>query len=344
MQTVQQKHEVNDMCPKYLVFNAVMALICFFLNGALGKLLYDLPLELFEYSAFSFKPIGTPNFSGNFFFKIVNPTVYLALSSTIAQRLLPEGYVTSMWLFILAFWLIRFFFILLKNSLAFLNITYEIQAFLLSVCLGECVFFCIIKPLIADGEGLWISPSELRDALWVAILAYVAKTIWDMLKRQYTVENLYPASKRYEIAIKRYEKFNEKYGAYIKNAISCSQADKLDVERQSQIIHLLYAIMIYEDYNRPWAYRMAEYVVKVVFKRHSKMSLGIMQIRSTYLLSDLESIDFAINIVCKPFLEGDPEAISSAISLYNPGADYHNEVNALYEMLHIDPVKPAVAV
>lgn len=319
---------------EYVVFNIIAAAGLFFLNGILGKLQYGFSGRLFEYGKFSLGGTADQSsFSGNFFQKIVNPTVYLSVVAAIVQYLLPVGFIESMWLLIPIFWVYRLLFMIVKNVFIFLNLKYEAIAFVLSLMLGETVFFKIIKSLFEKGQSIWIPTTELRDALWFAILAYLAKVTWEIMKKSFSGDNLYPESKRYELIWKRYNKFNRKYGDFIFDQISRRYVGKLNMDEQNRLASLLYAIMIYEDYNRPFLIRLAEHALKATAFRQRAMSLGIMQFKAFHTITDKESISYAIDFISWPFLRGMPEPESIAIDMYNHSPAYCDEVKAIYSVL-----------
>lgn len=317
---------------EYVIFNMIAAGGLFFLNGILGKLQYGLSGKLFEYGKFTFEGgADQSGFSGNFFQKIVNPAVYLAVVAAIAQHLLTVELIESMWLLIPIFWIYRLLFMITKNVLVFLNLKYEAIALVLSLLLGETIFFRIIKPLLVQNKSIWIPATELRDALWFAILTYLAKVIWEIMKQSFSNDNLYPDSKRRELVWARYDKFNRKYGDFIVDQISRRYIDRLNV--QNRLASLLYAIMIYEDYNRPFLIRQAEYILKVTLFRQRAMTLGIMQFKAFHKITNIESISYAIDFISLPFLRNTPDPEKAAIAMYNSASDYCTEVQAIYDIL-----------
>lgn len=321
------------MILRYVIFNAISALGLFLLNGQLGKLQYGISEPLFEYGRFTFESSDEQSFSGNFFQKIVNPAVYLAAIAASVQYFLPAPYIESLWLLIPLFWAFRLLYMIWRNVFIFLNLKYEIFAFIFSLLLGEGVLFCIILPVFHQDESIWISPTALRDALWYAILAYIAKTLWEIMRKAFCDENLYPNERQRNIVINRYNKFSKKYGDYIQETVSQASGDTLAPELQEQVILLAYAIMIYEDYCRPYIMRIAECIVKIAFLRHRPMSLGIMQVRTDKLICDNESIELAIPIIINPFLADADVSLYTAIFQYNPSHEYVTEVSAIYDML-----------
>lgn len=317
----------------YIGYNALFSLILFFLNGQLGKLQYGISEPLFEYGKFTFESSCKHNFSGNFFQKIVNPTVYLAVIAASTQYFLTVDYVESLWLLIPMFWLYRLMYMIWRNVFIFLNLKYEAIAFILSLLLGEGTFFYILLPLLHKEETIWISVTALRDALWYAILAYIFKTLWDIMRKSFEGQNLYPDTRRREIVMNRYDRFSNKYGDYIRESVFNASNGILSSDVQEQVIFLVYAIMIYEDYNRPITMRIVEWLVKATIFRCRTMSLGIMQVRTNQLVFDKKSIGLAIPRIIDPFLTAENSPICVAISQYNAGDEYKIEVNAIYNIL-----------
>ena len=321
------------MSPISIGYNALLALALFLLNGQLGKLQHGISEPLFEYGKFSFIPTSEQSFAGNFFQKIVNPAVFLAVASALTQYYLTSDYVESLWLLIPLFWLYRLIYVIGRNIFIFLNLKYEMIALLLSLALGEGVFFCIIKPLLVEGEPIWISSAALRDALWYAILAYLAKTAWEIMKKSFGEERIYPYERRRKTVMKRYDKFSMKYGNDILALLSNHPQESMPTETREQITRVIYAIMIYEDYNRPFVVRLAEWIMKATFFRWRTMSLGIMQVRTNRLISSRESIKLAIPPIINSFLTSQNDPIYDSIFQHNPDQNYVEETSAIYDIL-----------
>lgn len=321
------------MRPIIIGYNVLLALVLFLLNGQLGKLQHGISEPLFEYGKFSFMPTSEQSFAGNFFQKIVNPAVFLAVAAALTQHYLTSDYVESLWLLIPAFWLCRLIYIIVQNFFVFLNLKYEIIAFILSLALGEGVFFCIIKPLLVEGEQIWISFATLRDALWYAILAYLAKTVWEIMKKSFGEEKIYPYERRRKIVMKRYDKFSTKYDKDVLASLPNYLQEPMTVETREQIIRVIYAIMIYEDYNRPFGVRLAEWAMKATIFRCRTMSLGIMQVRTDRLISSRESIKLAVPSIVNSFLTSQDNPICDSIFQHNPDQNYVEETKAIYDIL-----------
>lgn len=122
---------------KTAVLNILLAIVLFFLNGLLGRLQYGAPGNLFEYGRFSFSMDGSENFSGNFFLKVFNPTIYTAVLCAVFQAVGYEEICRSLWLIAPAYWVIRILFILIRDFFEILNWRYEFYAAIASMLLCE---------------------------------------------------------------------------------------------------------------------------------------------------------------------------------------------------------------
>lgn len=331
------------MKPCYILINLALAFALFLLNVLLGTFKYDVSRKygsinsILAYGKFTFSADPSSSLSGNYFQKIVNPTIFLAVAAAILQNFATKEFLSSMWLLLPLYWGLRCVYMVFWNSFSFTNKKYEFFAFVLSLALGESVFFLIISPLLNSDEKIWIPVPALRDALWFAVIAFIFKTAWDILSRSLTKGNLYPEEKRQKYVRKKYEKFRRKYDGCIQQQIKDSEIDLLPKKTQDRIVCVLYSIMIFEDFNRPFFIRKLEVLLKRTFWKNREMSLGIMQVRSYKRISDFESIKLAMGIISKPFYSDEPNPIYAAVELYNSDDDdYVSEVITILEMIPKD--------
>ena len=92
--------------------------------------------------------------------------------------------------------------------------------------------------------------------------------------------------------------------------------------------------MIYEDYCRPPMVRELEYFIRFL-RLKREMSLGIMQYKTTEIITNNQSIELAIGKLFSYYTKENNIScgISSAIEAYNNGSDYLFEVHAIYSHL-----------
>lgn len=316
---------------KELGLNFFLAFLLFLLNGLLGKLQYHFRGNLFDYGRFSFDKASTENFAGNYFQKIVNPTVFLALLCALFQGAGYPSLCRCLWPLIPFYHLLCLLFAAVKNRLSLLPWPAEILSALLSLALGEAVLFTLILPLIRGGKRVFIPLEEFRNAVWFAILAYLGKTLWDIGKSFFTADRLYPPHRRQNSIAKKYDKFVRKYGGDI-----TKQVNALYPEAEGHKEHFLclfYAVMIYEDYNRPCFFRLLEQALKRICPAR-EMSLGIMQVKTRIPITDRESISLAVAKLLTAYLApSQGPSVFSALADYNPGLCYSDQVLGIYETL-----------
>jgi hypothetical protein len=106
---------------------------------------------------------------------------------------------------------------------------------------------------------------------------------------------------------------------------------------------IVYAVIIYEDFNRPKIARWIENLKFTVTKKPH--TLGVMQVRSDRLLSDFESVQLGSEKIVeayKKYIEklveknesfSECAAIHSIIEDYNTGSSYNSEVSELADII-----------
>ena len=315
-----------------LALNAALALGLFVLCRLLGQLQSGSLRIHFSYGTFGFSDAdGNRSFANNFFSKAIIPTIYLAVCCAVAQAL-HWAYIPTFWLIFPMYWGIRAVFLGALNRWGSIHLPSELAAFAVSLCLEFVIFRGVILPLLRDGLPIFIPPEELRSAVWYAILAYLAKLCWDISKERLTAEALYPEAKKAAIALSRYDKLSKKFGRYIARLIKAAypqyQPDQLS------FACLVYAVMIFEDFNRPPIPRTLERLLKLLRGPGHPMTLGIMQITTDHIISDEESIALGIQKLLQTFLdETNFDPVRAAIEDYNPDQHYVEEVCAIYDIL-----------
>ena len=214
---------------------------------------------------------------------------------------------------------------------------YEIYSVIASLVLSYFIFNYFILKLINLGESVFISLTELRDAIWYAIFAYCSVAIWKILKTSFfNLYNIYTNSNRDVILMKKYQYFKMIYGSYIAFYMNKTKLSILKTYCYREFTLLIYAIMIYEDFNRPSNVRRIEKILKYIFPSKVK-TIGIMQVRSTQIISDEKSIEIAINQLEKMYwkhLCDRENRIRYCINFYNSGEKYYDEVNSIFVRLN----------
>lgn len=318
-----------------VMLNFVLAIVLFVLNGILGRIQYMLRGNLFEYGEFCFSNSQFENYSGNFFLKIINPTIFVSICCAVSQNVGNQALCRSTWMIPLFYWSIRIVFVIVKQCYDIINWKVEFIAFVVSMAFAMGVLVWIVFPLLDSGESVFISPTALRDALWYAIVAYVVLTIWKIGKLSLVGDRLFPSTKIEQIVLRRYDILQSRFGDVVQKNV-----DKYypkDTDGKGEFICLVYAVMIYEDYNRPFVARMMELLKKrlqELFGKYKMMTLGIMQVQTYSIISDEISIEFAIKKLLASYLNNVyKDRVGHAIDDYNCSERYRLEVTGIYDVL-----------
>ena len=346
-------------CVKAIVMNFILAVILFFTNGFIGSLLS-------KYSFFDYEPLlyngqntddsrkGVTNFS----LKVIHPIIFMAVVATILQGILETDaipWIKTLWLLCPFYWLDQYIYAVVRNRTKFHLAHVERFNFVISFVFFETIFLLIVLLVTEEGKNtvpyLFIPLDELRNAIWYAIIAFVVKDIWQIFKSHY-VQSREMVNERVESVLKdRYYELSEKYGYKVDESIRnvfCDSICDRDMDLERNISYLIFAIMIYEDYNRSENFRKIENILHKIVS--GTMSVGIMQVQSMEPLTDDQSIEKACELL-KPEIDKevlevfkqnpDPQGLSSLaplfswkieeiIKTYNGKKLYCEEVKNLY--------------
>lgn len=344
-------------CVKAIVMNFILAVILFFTNGLIGSLLS-------KYSFFDYEPLlyGGQNTDNsrmgvtNFSLKVIHPIIFMAVVATILQGILETDaipWIKTLWLLCPLYWLVQYIYAVIRNRTKFHLAHVERFNFVISFVFFETIFLLIVLLVTEEGKKtvpyIFIPLDELRNAIWYAIIAFVVKDIWEIFKSHY-IQSREMVNERIEYVLKnRYYELSKKYGNKVDESIRnvfCDSICNIDFERH--ISYLIFAIMIYEDYNRSKNFREIENALHKIVR--GTMSVGIMQVQSKVPLNDNQSIEKACellgNEIDKQVLEvyrqnpdqQDPDCLTSLFSwkieeiirAYNGKRLYCEEVKNLY--------------
>ena len=274
-----------------------------------------------KYSSFSF--YNKDNKSGlNILIKIFFPTAYLIVVSCILYYLKIIDINSNVFYITIFYHIINWAAIVfVSKRVRLIDIRIEILTTLTSIISSLLVYYFFINKT----TDIFIDFNELKNGIWLAVITClfgtIIKGIYNMFETNISKQN----ERIVKYVKNRYNKFRQKYDSEI-------------FTKNTDIRCLIYAIMIYENYNRPWLARKFEYLKLIIFK---KATLGIMQVSSKKYISDKESIEKAVNIVNDCFFKqkksiGLEEKIENVLFEYNGSRKYVEEVKYIYDILKND--------
>lgn len=286
--------------------------------GVLKKEYIGIKYSSFEFSNNEKKPYGL-----NILIRMLFPACYIVICSGIFYETKNMKLVENIFLVSIFYYLVRWIYLI------FILQRKELQnwksEFIISI-IGSVISWGVYEIFITKTTQIFVSIEELRDGIWIAIITFVF-----VLLREYIYKNAYidndKENKRKEIYIlKKYEYFKNKYG-------------KLIATDNKEITNLIYAIMIFENFNRPAFIRIFENF-KCLFGIQA--TLGIMQVKTNTIISNKQSIELGCKIIEEKYEINKSknfeelyrcDVIDQTIFDYNPSYEYVDEVRSIYDVI-----------
>lgn len=229
-----------------------------------------------------------------------------------------KRYIVLYLMFYYLYRLILICFILRRKELY--SVRYELPIAIVGIGLGEV----INHHFLATEEILFITPSELREELWFAVILIMYEFCKKIMDTKFKQDNVLSVKQLDKYIINKFKTFYDKYN-------NCFE---ITAENNYMCI-FVYAIMIFEDFNRGPEKRFAE---RIKYRVTGQGTLGIMQVNADGVISDEESVKRAYNIISDFWGEeknhplGFNEATNYAMQ-YNPDENYASSVEFIYGTL-----------
>lgn len=244
-----------------------LAILLFFLINWIGR--HSFSVGYMQISMF-LKVEEAPAF--NFLFRVISPIVYLFFTSTILYKLGLDKYVTDFYFVSIYYVLFRLIFNLVTNRGLLMN---WFRQFIYWLAIISISYFSYVE-IIYKKENILPDFTTIANELWIIILVFMFHVM-----NQIRVSSDNTIKRKENYLKSRFVFFEKKYGTLINEKV---ENDKLKA--------ITYALMIYEDFNRPKAIRLLENIrFFMTKKRHS---LGVMQVQSDRYINDKESVELAI--------------------------------------------------
>lgn len=302
-----------------LLAHIILGIGLFFLINWIGKHSYS--IGYMEISIFV-KTEEAPAL--NFLIRVLTPIVYIIIVSATLYYFGLDKFVWNIYLVNIYYILFRLIFNLATNRGLLLN---WYRQFLYWTTIVVISYFTYEK-LIKVKANILPDFTTVANELWIIILIFIFQVANNLRFSEEATQ------KRKDKYLKsRYLYFKRFYGQLIK-----------DLTKNEILESIVYAIIIYEDFNRP---KIARQVENLKFRLTKKPhTLGVMQVRSDKIISDIESVRLGTEKIVnayKKYLENPTEgstdyfdyyAKNYIISDYNVGTSYNGEVNELADIIH----------
>jgi len=301
-----------------LLVHFILGIGLFFLINWIGKHSYS--IGYMEISIFV-KTEEAPAL--NFLIRVLTPIVFIIIVSSTLYYFGLDKYVWNIYLVNIYYILFRLIFNLATNRGLLLN---WYRQFLYWIAIVVISYFTYEK-LIKVKENILPDFTTVANELWIIILIFIFQVANNLRFSQEATQK-----RKYNYLKTRYHYFKRFYGQLIK-----------DLTNNEILESIVYAVIIYEDFNRP---KIARHIENLKFKLIKKPhTLGVMQVRSDKLISDSESVRLGTEKIVnayKKYLENPTENSSEyfdwhaknyIINDYNVGTSYNEEVNELAEII-----------
>lgn len=259
----------------------------------------------------------------NFLIRVLTPIVYVIIISAFLYYLGLDRFVVNIYLVNIYYIIFRLLFNLITNRGLLLNWFRQLIYWTAIILISYLTYDKIIKVR----ANILPDFTTFANELWIIILIFIFQVTNNIRFSKAATE------KRKQNYLKsRYYRLSELYGPIV-NEIT-----------KNQILEALtFAIMIYEDFNRPRIIRILENArFRLTKKTHT---LGIMQVRSDTLISDKESVWIGASKIVEIYngylheIKNNQYELSEwvaydyIISKYNGGTSYSSEINRLFSII-----------
>lgn len=213
----------------------------------------------------------------DFAFRVLAPTIFLAVSAALLYALNWDGLVRDYWRVTLLYFGVRWTYNVLMSRARLINWRKQGLITLIAVALS----FVVSEQLLIHRSVVLPSARGLSDEFWIVIIGFLYVTAgrvrWPTLGPS--------AEERKQAYLKeRYNYFRRRFGSVVSQHASSAMAEVLS-----------YAVMIYESFNRPSAYQLIENLV--LFPIGVANTLGPMQVTTSLRLPADEMVKLGVEHV-----------------------------------------------
>lgn len=233
-----------------------------------------------------------------------------------------------------AYIVIRYVVIFLLGRLYLLNLRYEFVIIFLTISSNIFVYYFVIKRNLSVDFVF----EEFKNQIELLLTFLLYDVFKNIIMKSF--DNRENTSHRKRYIRKNVALLKMKYQKIIANYLDKKyETDFANIKnKHSEILNILYAIMIYENFSRPKITRTIEFFVSK-FSDRTTLSTGIMQVQNKTdgngKRNDATSIYSAIDIILNSMAKNPNLSISDTAKIYNPSDndEYALEVEYIYNIL-----------
>lgn len=282
-------------------FLAAIGLFC--IVNWLGK--HSISLGYMQISV-SMEEDSSPAF--NFIFRVISPIVFFIFFIVVVQNLGFKEYTKNAYMIVIFYWAFRTVIRGLWGRMALTNKVGYFTCAIICICITYWLYFTVSKV-----DNILPDPKSLLNEMWILVILF----IYNVINRMQPSNNNALNRKEHYIK-KKYLEYKKEYNSIIKKRCHNQFYEAIT-----------YAIMIYENFNRPKFVRLIERIYFHITKKPH--TLGIMQVRTKNLIDDKTSIVMAIDIIKNATLKHKIKVKKDA-KKYKYKYKYDNLQYAVYEI------------
>lgn len=312
-----------------LAFHFCLALLLFLLVNILGRhsRLYGyMQLSLFA------KSDEAPAF--NYLFRILTPSVFIIIFSALLYHYNLDPLTKNIYLVVIYYLIFRISLNLILGRFYLFNWLVLIVRGGITVGLA----YSLYDKIISKREILMPDLKTISNELWIIIVVYLY-----VIANQFKGKKEETIERKHNYLKKRYKYFKSKYESIIS-----------EITSNEKLHSLIFAIMIFEDFNTPKFSRLFEYLL---FLFGFSKTIGLMQVETDTIISDEESLRIATKKIVgtqtafltgpteldnkfnlRPFYTGERplegRLLYKILRVYNKCDDYIKEVTDLYSFIN----------
>lgn len=258
----------------------------------------------------------------NFLYRAFSPIIFITIASAFFYTINADWLINNIFMVVIYYFIFRIIFNLATGRGLLLNWITQIAYMAVSIPVSLFIY----HKVIIHKAFLFPTSEELGSAIWLAVVAYIYQTF-----NKINLSDERTKKRKANYLDDRYQHYKMMYGSIINSATSDKSQEML-----------IYAILIFEAFNRPKIYRKIE---NILFYFGLAKTLGIMQFTTDRIINDEESVSLGAAKVVSDYIRAKMEIEAQGhevfrghlrrkvIALYNPDNDYISEVDALYNQL-----------
>ncbi len=296
-----------------LLIQIILGILLFLLINWIGGHSYD---KGYISMSIIFQEEKAPAF--NFVLRVFSPLVYLIICSAILYFFGFDKYVQNFYLVNVYYIVFRLFVNIITGRLLLLN--WKRQLFYWICIIG--LSYLLYKNFIVYKKNLLPDFTTIANEIWIVIIFFIYHVCNNI---RLSSE---PTIKRKDAYLnKMLHKFKQKYSDIIDKRTN-----------NNKIKSLIYAIIIFENFNRPAITRFIEYVSFFLTKKPH--TLGVMQYYSHKYINSKQSVELGVSKIIEGYKKLSKERMElkenripqyQLANIYNTGIEYSLEVCKIWD-------------